>query len=338
MNKKQITFHSFSKILVLIATLFVMGCNNSKSTFEELPVEEQLKVLNINIENHPKDASLYATRGDILLQLNRVNEAINDYKQATDLEPKNESYQMKLGDAYFANGDVEHSYQTFETVISHNQDNTEAYLKLGEIAFYSRDYDRAIENLGKVTAKDPDNRTALFMKGFICKETGDTTNAVRYLRKVCDQYPDYEPAFEELGTLYAIHQNPLAEEYLSTALKLESQNINAIYSLAMYYQDKQNMEAAEQFYDRILEIDPNHPDAWHNKGWIELFYYGDYDLAIEYFTHAVTANNQFVEAYTNKGCAYELKGDLNNAKICFQTALNIDPNFQPAIKGLGRVR
>lgn len=273
----------------------------------------------------------------MLLRLNRTNDAINDMMKATQLDDKNQEYFLLLGDAYFANGDIEHSYSTLQHALELNDKNVEAYLKLGEIAFYGRDYDRAMDNLSKVTAVEKDNRTALFMKGFIYKETGDTNNAIILFRKVCDLHPDYEPAFEELGTLYATHGNPMAVEYLSTAIRLEPQNTNALYSLAMYYQDKAEMDKAEEIYKQILDVNSNHKDAWHNRGYIELFHYNDYDLAIEYFTKAVQCDNLFKEAHANRGCAYELKGDKNNAEICYRSALEIDPQFQPAIEGLKRL-
>lgn len=325
-------------ILILSLLAMLLPACNHKKDMAQMSDTEKLEVLDIQLSKHSKDADLYHQRGEILLKLGRVNEAIADLKQAVELEPKEISHLMTLGDAYFANGDVDHSYQVFQQAIDLDNHNTEAYLKLGEIAFYSRDYDRAMENLGKVTAVDKENRTAFFMKGFIYKETGDTNNAVFYFRKVCDLYPEYEPAFEELGTLYAIHKNPLAVEYLSTAIKLEPNNTNALYCLAMYYQDKQMMDEAEELYKQILDINANHKDAWHNRGWIELFYYNDYDLAIEYFTKAIQADNQFIEAHSNRACAYELKGDKNNAEICYKSALEIDPTFKPALDGMSRLK
>lgn len=313
------------------------SCGRNAEVTESMTDSEILEVLDIKIHKDSKNAKLYYDRAKVLLKLNRANDAINDMMTATNLEDDNPDYFMLLGDAYFANGDVDRSYKAFQDAIDLDEDNTEAYLKLGEIAFYSRDYDRAMENLGKVTAKDKTNRTALFMKGFIYKETGDTTNAVFYFRKICDLYPEYEPSFEELGSLYAIKHDPMAVEYLNTAITLEPTNTNALYCLAMFYQETDEIDQAEELYKRIIEIDPHNKDAWHNRGYIELFHYGDYDVAIEYLTRAIECDNQFIEAHVNRGCAYELKGDKNNAEICFRTALDIDPDFQPAIDGMSRL-
>ena len=329
--------HIVHFLTLMLPLLFLLiGCNSNTPT-TEMSNDDILKVLDAKISKHPKDAELLYDRAKILLEVNRVNDAIADLSRAVSINGKEFKYHMLLGDAYFANGDVEHSYSSLQRALELKPESTEAVLKLGEIAYYSRDYDRAMESLSKVTDKDPNNRTALFMKGFIYKETGDTSNAILLLRKVCDIYPDYEPAFEELGILYSIHHNPMAVEYLSTANRLEPTNTNALYALAMYYQEGNNMEQAEEIYKRILDIDSNHKLAWHNRGYIQLFTYGDYDVAIEYLTRAIQCDSSFIEAWTNRACAYELNGNNDLARHDFHQALELDHTYQPAIDGLARL-
>ena len=324
-------------ILFLPLLMATVGCHNDRPA-NDMTDEEILNVLDIKIHKHPKDDNLYYDRAKIYLKLDRVNDAIADLSRAVSINDKEIKYHMLLGDAYFANGDVEHSYKSLQRALELEPESQEAYLKLGEIAYYSRDYDRAMDNLGKVTAKDPQNRTALFMKGFIYKETGDTANAIQLLRKVCDLYPDYEPAFEELGMIFASRHDPMALEYLGTALRIEPQNTNALYGMAMYYQELNKPEKAEEIYKQILDINDNHKEAWHNRGYIEMFTYGDYPEAINYLTRAIQCDSSFIEAWTNRGCAYELMGDKQHAREDFQAALQLDHTFQPAIDGLSRVK
>ena len=323
-------------ILLIPALLALASCGSHNDT-SNMSAEESLRVLDIQIHKHPKDDNLYYNRAKIYFELSRTNDAIADLSRAIALNDKKPEYHMLLGDAYLANGNIEQSYASLQRALELSPDNLEALLKLGEIAYYSHNYDRAMESLSRVTAKDPQNRTALFMKGFIYKETGDTTSAITLLRKVCDLYPNYEPAFEELGVLYATHHDPLALEYLSTAIRIDPNNTNALYALAMYYQELNQMDKAEETYKQILDINANHADAWHNRAYIELFTYGDYAQAIEYFTHAIQCDSTFIEAWVNRGCAYELSGDKQHALDDFHSALELDHTFKPAIDGIKRV-
>ena len=324
-------------LLILLPALFALTGCGGRNTSPDMTSEEALKVLDIQIHRHPKDDKLYFERAKVYMELNRVNDAIADLSRAVAIDGNKPEYHMLLGDAHLANGSIEQSYNSLQRALELDPDNMEAMLKMGEIAYYGRDYDRAMESLSQVTAKDPQNRTALFMKGFIYKEKGDTTNAVTLFRKVCDLYPNYEPAFEELGVLYSAHHDPLTVEYLNTALRIEPQNSNALYALGMYYQELNQMDKAEEIYKQILDINANHKDAWHNRGYIELFTYGDYEKAVDYFTHAIQCDSTFAEAWVNRGCAYELAGDKKRAGDDFHTALELDHTFQPAIDGIKRI-
>lgn len=320
-----------------VVLLALAGCRGDAPA-GEMSDADIIKVLDVKINRHPDDAELLFRRGTALLREGRVNEAITDLARAAALDGREYRYHMALGDAYFANGDVEHSYGALQDALALRPGSTEAYLKMGEIAYYSRDYDRAMDNLGRVTAAEPDNRTALFMKGFIYKETGDTANAAALLRKVCDFHPDYAPAFEELGVLYARRQNPMAVEYLSTAHRLDPANTNVLYALAMYYQEGGRPDLAEEAYKGVLDIDGGHKHAWHNRGYIQLFTYGDYGLAAEYLTRAIQSDSAFIEAWTNRGYARHLMGDDALAGEDFRRALDLDHTYQPAIDGLASIR
>ena len=294
-------------ILTIAALLAIgaVGCHQRKAE-EELTDAEKLELLDLKIERSPKDASLLAKRAQVLLNLNRSKEALFDIGKAVDIDPDKVDFRLLEADIYFANGDIKNSYHALSEAEQLAPKSKDVQLKMGEITFYSRDYDRSLQHLTKVTEQEPDNRTALFMKGFIYKEKGDTAEAVTLLRRVCDIYPDYSPAFEELGILYASRQNPMALEYLSTAMRLEPANTNVLYALAMYYQDLEQYDEAEKIYHQMLDINPNSADAWHNLGHIEMTVYGDFSRAIEYFDKALEADPSHEAAITNRKLANQL--------------------------------
>ena len=292
-------------ILLLVATSLFVACHNNSKTANDMTDSEKLEMLDIKIEKNPKDAKLLAERAKVLVNLSRAKEAVYDINRAVSLDPDNIDYRIIQADAYFANGDIENSYKSLGEAEKIDPENDEVLLKMGEITFYARDYDRSFDYLSKVTAKKPNDRTALFMKGFIYKEKGDTASAVTLLRKVCDLYPDYEPSFEELGMLYASRQNPLAVDYLTTAMQIEPNNTNAIYGLAMYYQDIEEYDKAEELYRQMLSINDKSADAWHNLGYLEMTHYGDFKQAVEYFDKALEADPTHEAAAHNRQLALE---------------------------------
>lgn len=311
---------------IIASTLAACSGNN----IDNLPREEALKVLDSKIQQDSDNADLYYQRALLLINIGKeknlqqyFKDAISDLEKATKLDNSKSDYFTALGDAYFSLGNVGESYTALQQALKLSPDNFEACLKMGEIAFYSKDYDRAMESLSKVTEQDKNNQTALFMKGFIFKETGDTANAVNYFRHLTELYPDYEPAYEELGMLYAQHRNKLGLEYLNTALSLQPNNVNVLYGLAMLYQDAEDADKANEYYVKILEIDPNNKNAWFNRGWMEMVLYQDYDAAVDFFSKAIECDPDFAEAHYNRGIAYQQLGENAKAESCFQTAKNL---------------
>ena len=298
--------HTLILTIAALLAIGAVGCHQHK-TEEELTDAQKLELLDLKIERHPKDASLLAKRAQVLLNLNRPKEALFDIGKAVSLEPDEVGYRVLQADAYLACGDRDNSYRALGEAERMDPKNKEVQLKMGELTYYAGDFDRSLRHLTTVTEQEPDNRTALMMKGFIYKERGDTAEAVILLRRVCDLYPDYSPAYEELGVLYALHHDPMAVEYLTTASRLEPSNTQILYSLAMYYQEIGQYDEAEKLYHQILDLNPNSADAWHNLGWIEMTVYGDMEHAIENLDHALQADPSHPSAIANRQLAESLK-------------------------------
>ena len=328
--------HISTLTLFLVGFILLVGCNTTDNNAKlgEMNADQAIEVLSVKLHKNSKDHRLYYQRARMYMQVGRVNDAIADLKKATQFKKDDEEYLTLLADAYFANGDVQNSYKTLGRVLELDPDNKEAVLKQGEISYAMKDYDRALASLSKVTELDPGNQSALAMKAFVYKEKGDTASAIILLRRLCDLYPDNSMAFEELGVLYANRQYPLAVEYLQAAIRLSPSNPNPVYALAMFYQERGKMTEAEELYKQVLDIDANHKYAWHNRGYIELFHYGDAETAIDYFSRAIQCDSLFAEAYANRGWAYDLYGDKRLAEQDFLSALNIQRDFQPALDGL----
>ncbi len=294
----------YTYCLLILLPLLTASCGQHKIS-DDMPDSVKLELLDLNLERDPDNPEILAARAKVLFNLQRVKEAYYDINKALNADPENLEYLMLKADIAFSNGHLEESYRSLEIAEKLAPNSQEVQLKMGEITFYSRDYDRSLKYLSKVTEHDANNRTALFMKGFIYKEKGDTVSAVKLFNRVCDKFPDYAPAFEELGVLYATRNNPMAIEYLSTALRLEPSNTNAMYALALFYQNRQEMENAESLYHQILDLNSASADAWHNLGWIELTYYSDYQRAVEYFDKALEADPNYSQAIANRQIAMD---------------------------------
>ena len=65
---------------------------------------------------------------------------------------------------------------------------------------------------------------------------------------------------------------------------------------------------------------------------------GDLARAIADYDRAIQLNPAFADAYNNRGAAYRGKGDLNRAIADYQAALRVDPRLEAAAQNLATVQ
>ncbi|MFC2125052.1 tetratricopeptide repeat protein [Bacteroidota bacterium] len=77
--------------------------------------------------------------------------------------------------------------------------------------------------------------------------------------------------------------------------------------------DERKLQQAMQFYDRVLEIDPDFSDAWNNKG-IIFYSMSKFVDAVLCYDRAIQTNPDLIETYFNRANAFYELGKINQAK------------------------
>ncbi len=289
------------------------------------------------IRLEPDNADLYWKRAGLFLEEKQPDSALSDINRAITLNPANAGYYVRLSDIYLVKGMAKQCREALEKAITLDNQETEAYLKLAELSLYFRDYERVQLYTDEALRIEKGNARAYFIKGFADKEKGDTTGAIRNFRLAVDADQQYYEAYIQLGILFTISGSKLAVDYLNSALNLKPQSIEAMYNLAMYYQETGDYNKAMELYHNILQIDPRYKFAYFNLGYIHLFYLQVYREGVKYFSQAIEADPRYVEAYYNRGYCRELMGDLLNARKDYSQALAMRTAYPLALEGMKRL-
>ena len=80
---------------------------------------------------------------------------------------------------------------------------------------------------------------------------------------------------------------------------------------------------AVECYEKSLEIRPNVPVCWYNKG-LALFEMGDHEGAIECYDEALKHDPEYMPALNNKGAILYGFGKYEEAIDCYDKAIAID--------------
>lgn len=333
MHQKFFLILSFSLILAI-------GCN-SPSSRQEISGNDsltlKLETLNKNLSDDPSNPDLYNARAACYLATHQYDKALQDVNKAISLNNRNTAYYITLSDIYLLMGQPQNSRDALLTAIRINSGDKDALLRLAKLYLIMKDYKNCYEMVRQALLIDNTLAPAYFTRAIGMLEQGDTNRAVTDLMQAVDKNQNYYEAYVQLGDLFAMKKDPLAEAYLKNALKLRPDSREALYMLGMFYQETAHYEKAIETYQTLIRTDPSFREAPYNIGYIYLVYLKDFAKAIPFFTASLERDPQFYQALFNRGYAYELSGDYKNAADDYQRSLKIKVNYDKAVEGLNRL-
>lgn len=106
------------------------------------------------------------------------------------------------------------------------------------------------------------------------------------------------------------------------------------FQLAEQYHHTHRLDKASQEYRKVLELQPDHPEALYNLGTI-VQQKGELAAAEQYFRASVTAQPKFLKAWFSLGNLYQTQGQFSLAEEAYCQALNLRPDSAPICNNLG---
>lgn len=311
------------------------GVNRSKNQTDTS--QNDLQKINQCIASDLENPDLYNVRARYYLVDRKIDLALRDINTAISLNEREPAYYLTLSDIQLLSGQTKNCLDAINKALSLEPENQQALLKLGKLCLIIQDYPGVFRTVNQLISLDPVNPQAYFIRGIALLEKGDTNSAIGAMLKATDQDQQYFEAYFQLGELYSIKKDPLAASFLRNAVRLAPENIEAKYLLAMFYQENEQYDEAIQTYNQISLLDSLYAKAPYNTGYIYLVYLNDYQQAIHFFSRAVRANPDYADAYYNRGLAYEMNNEPEQAYRDYHQTLEIRVNHPQAIEGLNRL-
>jgi len=336
------------KTLCQLVALFLLSA--SFTTCEDDPSKEApatdkapktgnaaLEELSQKIAAKPADANLYAARAGIYNEIGGQDEAIADLQKAIALDSLNPTYYHALADIYLDYFKSRQALETMKKAAAVFPKRIPTLLKLSEFQWILKQYNDALFTLERIRAIDPQNAEMFFLFGNVFKEMGNAKRAINAFQSAVENDPDLVDAWINLGQLWSEKGEPIAEKFFDNALRVDSNNIEAIVAKAYYLANKKNdLPGAVKLYKKINVIDPQKEEGYYNLGLLYLDM-DSLERAYQSFDLAVKVNPTFIMGYYYRGVAAEMKGDLANAKTNYEDVLNFAPDYEKAKKALERV-
>jgi len=322
---------------MLVTSCVDKGNNNANDESQGINESDKIEQLDAEIKADTSNADLYGQRAEAYLELRNYNMAMRDMLTAIQLEPGKTSYLLTLSDIYLSMGLLENCVESLNKVLELEPENTESILKLAEIHLILKQYKEALETTDKAIKIDKLNPLPYFIKAYTFAEAGDTLNAIKNYLEVIDKDQRNYDAYIQLGLIYSRTGNPIAVDYLNNALKIDTESVEAMYAIAMFFQSQGDSDNAIAMYNRLLLIEPDNLYANYNLGYVNLVLLSDYETALGFFEKAIELQPNYFQAIYNLGYCNELLGEYATARNLYNAALEIEVNYDKAIEGLNRI-
>ena len=305
----------------------------------QVTVDDAIQLLSDSIAMDSTNARLYMSRAKAYFSNEQIGLAMIDINQSLKLDPNNVDTYLLLADVYYAMGDQDNIATTLNKAVEINSLDARPLVKLAELNLLQQNYNLAFAYVDKALGLSPYNPKAYFVKG-ICYMASkqDTISALKNFQLASEQDENFYDPVEQISRIYAVQQPPYAMDYLRKAQQQFPDKPTARYELALYLQSHDEPEEALAHYDTLLMQYPYNYIVLFNKGYVNYVYLLDNEAALEYFNRALTINPTYLDAKYNKGRVLEQMGDYSQATEIYKDVLKTQPDYKLAIDALNRVQ
>ena len=153
-----------------------------------------------------------------------------------------------------------------------------------------------------------------------------------------------QPPQTVLDQIIGLYNQGQLEQTVSLSESLAKQYPNALILydiLGAAYMGLKNTEKTIASYQKALQLNSNHTDAYNNMG-MALYDQGRFDDAVESYKKAINLEPGFADAHYNLGNALQQMGDLKQAIESYKASLALSPDdaevlliFGNALKSYG---
>lgn len=211
----------------------------------------------------------YINRGDVLIKLNRTKEAQEVYERALFYDSNNPDIYYNLGVVFLEQGKASQALAYLDKALEFDPEHEQALLNS---AILLQELGRAElrkvaqERLLKLLRKDSNNERIHFNLGMLAMDDHDNASAERWFRNAVALKEDFRSALFNLALLLTDVQRPLeAAPFLNQLVRFHPDHIKGLILLGdIYINNIKDLDAAENCYRRILQLDPTNVQGLHN--------------------------------------------------------------------------
>jgi len=320
------------------------------------------------LKNHPKDSDLHLARGVVLLEMKKVDPAIQELEELAKDQKDDPVLKYELGRAKQAKGEAKEAAALWQEAAKLRPTYLEPKMALASSALQQRNYDEALRETDQILTNSPRDFRARILRSSALQGLNRPAEAEVVLTGLQKEYPENREVEIELAFLSLRERKlPDAEKMfraqytagqdnlrpmtgLVESLVKQNRSDEAIrvlqadltkapgrapvqFLLAEVYANAGRPESAVPVLEQIITAHPDSIQAIMALGQLQQNM-GKLDVAIATFQKARAAAPKSPQPVILQAQAEGLAGKYDLAKQDYQAALQIDPSNVLALNNL----
>ncbi len=293
--------------------LFSLGTDLRKSE----NFNESLKCFNILLEKEVMLADTYLARGAVYMYSLQVENAIADFEEAGELEPKlkDVEYYKMLGQAYEKQNKFELALDCFNQAIEIDEDSEVLHRLQGRVLEKKGSYTEAREAFERAIELDQDNEICYLYLGRVLCRLNKPATALENFEKVKLLNPNDKRAFLWAGnTYFRLGDFPEALAEFEKALAIDSNFVRAYKGRVKVLMSISKFEEAKEDLQILVNLNPKDPQNFYQ---LSLAYRG-----INKYNEAIKSINKAINIKADNPFFYMFRADLNRDAYYYADAVS----------------
>ena len=258
----------------------------------------------------------YLQSGNRYFDAGKYNEAIIQYSNAVQIDPRFAEGHYRLAQAYMKTSRLRNAYAELVRTVDLQPDNVKAQLDLGGLLLAGHQYNDARAKAQLVLGKAPDNADAHALLAGVNAGEGKLQDAVTEMQEAIRLAPSRSDQHIRLGVLLLADKQPAeAETSFKSAIELDPKSAQPYMALGNFYAPQRPADAEAQFR-KAIEVEPKNIEARTTLARY-LLAEGKKDEAEKTAAEAKNALPDDPAAYRLLGDFYAGTGDLDKAVVEF---------------------
>ena len=203
----------------------------------------------------------YAKNGDAYAAKGKIAEAIIEYRNALDKDPRAGDVRTKLAEAYLNQGEVGKAIEEYVRAADVLPDAA-VQLRAGKLLLLARRSDDAKVRAEKALGVEPKNVEAQILLANALAGLNDLDRAIAELEEAIQLQPERSATYANLGEMeFGRGRRDAAEKAFARAVELAPASAAAHLALGSFYWATSQFAAAEREISEALKAEPDNPLA-----------------------------------------------------------------------------